>query len=97
MGFETASPIAIRFVGRDERGVLNELAELEGRELPTTAFIVAEVDDEIVAAVTVDGSAAPLADPFRPTAPIVSFLEAWARPRRRRLRRPLAARLGLAA
>src|SRR4029453_11380882 len=35
-GFETESPIAIRFVGRDERGVLNELAELEGRELPTT-------------------------------------------------------------
>ena|SRR5215217_5316641 len=97
MSFETESAITIRFVPRHERQALARLAKLDSREVPDAPFVVAEVDEEIVAAVATEGDPATLADPFRPTAQIVSLLEIQARGLRGRRRRSLAARLRLAA
>jgi len=97
MSFETESPITIRFIHRNERRALDRLAELEGRDVPDAPFVVAEVDEQIVAAVATEGDAATLADPFLQTAQIVSLLEIQARGLRGRRRKPLAARLRLAA
>ena len=97
MSFETESAITIRFIHRNERRALDRLAELEGRDVPDAPFVVAEVDEQIVAAVATEGDAATLADPFLQTAQIVSLLEIQARGLRGRRRKPLAARLRLAA
>jgi hypothetical protein len=97
MSYEDESPITIRFLRRHERRALNRLGELEGREVPDTTFVVAEVDEQIVAAVAADGEPTTFADPFRPTGQIVSLLEAQARQLRGRRRRPLAALRRLAA
>jgi hypothetical protein len=97
MSYEDESPITIRFLRRHERRALNRLAVLEGREVPDATFVIAEVDEQIVAAVAAEGEPATLADPFQPTGQIVSLLEAQARQLRGRRRRPLAALRRLAA
>ena len=57
---------------------LTRLAQLDGAPRPAGAMLVAELDDEIVAAVPFDGGRA-IADPFRPTAAIVEMLHARTR------------------
>ena len=57
---------------------LTRLAQLDGAPAPTGAMLVAELGDEIVAAVPFDGGRA-IADPFRPTAAIVELLHARTR------------------
>ncbi|MFL5827775.1 MAG: hypothetical protein ACJ76V_14720 [Thermoleophilaceae bacterium] len=49
------------------------LAALDDRRVPSGTVVVAEVDGELVAAVSLAGHA--IADPFRPTADLVSLLE----------------------
>ena len=57
---------------------LTRLAQLDGAPAPTGAMLVAELGDEIVAAVPFDGGRA-IADPFRPTAALVELLHARTR------------------
>ena len=66
-----------RFAERDIDAI-RRLAELDGKPTPIGAVLVAEVAEELVAAVPVDGGEA-LADPFKPTADIVALLELRAR------------------
>jgi hypothetical protein len=66
---------------------LEQLAELEGRPLPTGRFVVAEVGGRITAALPLAGGA-PLADPFARTEHLLPLLElraAQVRGKRRRL------------
>jgi hypothetical protein len=53
--------------------ILEQLAALEGRGAQRGRHLVAEVDGEIVAALPLAGGE-PVADPFRPTAHLVSVL-----------------------
>jgi hypothetical protein len=65
------------FAERDIDGI-RLLAALDEKPVPTGAVLVAEQDGELVAALPLDGSKA-LADPFKPTADIVSLLRLRAR------------------
>lgn len=53
---------------------LIRLAELDGKPVPAGALLVAEVDGEIETALPLAGGVA-IADPFKPTADLVSLLE----------------------
>jgi len=52
---------------------LRRLAELDSRRVPAGEVLVAAVGGELVAALSVDGTAA-IADPFRPTLGLVRLL-----------------------
>ncbi|HYM57367.1 MAG TPA: hypothetical protein VES79_05335 [Solirubrobacteraceae bacterium] len=57
---------------------LARLAELDGASRPAGEMLLAEVDEQIAAAVPLDGGRA-IADPFRPTAELVELLRMRAR------------------
>jgi hypothetical protein len=65
--------IAIRFGHEKDAPALQRLAALEDRRLPAGPLVVAEVDGELVAALSVEDGEA-VADPFRHTAQVVSLL-----------------------
>jgi hypothetical protein len=54
------------------------LARLDNKRMPSGPFLVAELDGEIVAALSLSGSGV-VADPFRPTADAVAMLKLRAR------------------
>jgi hypothetical protein len=91
----TSTPITqitIRPAYGDDREALERLAALDSaRSLPPEPLLLAEVDDELRAALSLhDGSA--IADPFHPTLDILELLRAHATatsatPRPRRARR----------
>jgi hypothetical protein len=86
------SQITIRPGYADDERALYRLAALDSAGgLPSAPLLVAELDGELSAALSLaDGSA--IADPFRPTAEIVALLRAHAAaatPTPRRRRRPL--------
>ena len=64
----------IRRATSADRRSLERLAALDSRPLGEGAYLVAEMDGELIAAVPVDGGAA-IADPFRRTAGVVAMLE----------------------
>jgi hypothetical protein len=65
----------IRIAYPDDRAALERLATLDARPLPSEPLLVAEVDGEPWAAVSLaDGGA--VADPFRPSGALVDLLEA---------------------
>jgi hypothetical protein len=66
--------IEIRLGRVADHRALERLAQLEGRRLPRGSFVLAEVDGEVIAAAPLDEDAPALADPFRPTAQLVSLL-----------------------
>jgi hypothetical protein len=72
------SRLVVRAFRERDIDAVRLLAALEGGHLPTGPVLVAEVDDEVVAALPLDGGR-PLADPFRPTAHVVALLELRAR------------------
>lgn len=90
---------AIRLCRVSDRPALELLAALEQRTLPRGSFVIGEIEGVVAAALPLDEDAPALADPFRPTAQLVSLLELRAaqlrRAERRRLprlrRRPAAA------
>jgi hypothetical protein len=65
------------FAERDIDGI-KQLAALDEKPIPTGGVLVAEQDGELVAALPLDGGQA-LADPFKPTADIVTLLRVRAR------------------
>jgi hypothetical protein len=72
------STVLIRAARGSDGPVLRRLAALDSRPLPAGELLVAEADDEVVAALSVD-TGARVADPFRRTADVVDLLEYRAR------------------
>jgi hypothetical protein len=88
--------MTIRYASDGDARALARLAALDSSKVPAGALLVAEVDGELWAAVAI-GRGAAIADPFRPSRPVVGLLRARARqlvgdaPRWRR-RRPTLVR-----
>ena len=74
--------LAIREAHDGDMPALLRLADLDSRPLPAGPMLVAEAAGEIRAAVAIDGDGA-IADPFVPTAELVSLLELRAQQMRR--------------
>jgi hypothetical protein len=72
------SNVTIRAAAECDREALRRLAELDSRPVPAGFVLVAEVGDELRAALPVAGGEA-VADPFHPTAALTSLLELRAR------------------
>jgi hypothetical protein len=86
-----SSEITIRPAYADDQVGLQRLASLDSvASVPPHPLLVAEVDGELRAALSVDDGRA-ISDPFFPTASILDLLRTHARrgPRRPRLRRTL--------
>ncbi|MDX6698592.1 MAG: hypothetical protein QOE65_1989 [Solirubrobacteraceae bacterium] len=66
--------VSIRLAVSDDHRALIQLAELDSGKPPLRPALVADVNGEIVAALSLRGGR-PLGDPFRPTAAIVELLE----------------------
>jgi hypothetical protein len=73
-----APTVVIRAARGSDGPALRRLADLDSREIPAGEVLLAETDDEVVAAVSVD-TGAHIADPFRRTADVVDLLEFRAR------------------
>ncbi|MCW3065825.1 MAG: hypothetical protein JWN32_2997 [Solirubrobacterales bacterium] len=69
--------VTIRYAFPDDFRELARLAILDSRALPEGVVLVAEVGNELRAALAADGTA--IADPFHPTADLVSLLRERAR------------------
>ena len=65
--------IHIRPAGELDRAALVDLAQLDSSRYDGQPALVAEVDGQIEAAVSLDGGLR-IADPFRPTAELVDLL-----------------------
>jgi hypothetical protein len=78
----------IRMAYPDDERALSRLATLDARPVPSGPVLVAEVEGELWAALSLTGGAA-VADPFRPTAALVELLRA-----RRAQLAPSTSRLG---
>jgi hypothetical protein len=66
--------LTVRAATQRDGEAVRLLAALEGVTMPSGPVLVAEVHDDVVAALPLDGGRA-LADPFRPTQHIVAMLE----------------------
>lgn len=65
--------VTVRLAGPADRSAVERLAVLDSATVPAGDVLLAEVDDELRAAVAVAGGTA-IADPFRPTADLVALL-----------------------
>jgi len=68
-----AESVTIRRATAADRVALERLAALDSAPAPAGDVLMAEVDDEAVAAIELGGGAT-IADPFRPTAELVELL-----------------------
>lgn len=101
---QTDSQITIRRMDltAEDRGALAQLAAVDSRPPLAGPVLGAEVDGELVAAISIDGGEL-VANPFRRTSELGALLRARveqlreARPRRRRLRRDRPRRRARAA
>jgi hypothetical protein len=69
---DMTEPITITIATSADRAELERLAELDSGRVPAAPALLARVDGELRAAVGVDGET--LADPFHPTAEILTLL-----------------------
>ena len=74
----TASSLTIRHATATDEADLIRLAALDSSRVPSGELLVAQVEGNLVAALSVDTGAA-IADPFEHTASIVDSLRAQAR------------------
>lgn len=71
------SQITLRFAVPDDAEMVTRLAAVDSSEPPPVPALLAEVEGELWAAISLaDGSV--VANPFRPTAPVVELLRARA-------------------
>jgi hypothetical protein len=84
----TAS-LTIRHATSADEAALRRLATLDSSRVPSGELLVAELDGELVAALSVDTGAA-IADPFEHTAAIVDSLRAHSHRQSRPALRPVA-------
>ena len=66
-------PVTMRVAGPADQAAVARLAALDSQRTPEGDVVVAEIGGELRAAVALDTGAA-IADPFRPTADVVSLL-----------------------
>jgi len=89
----TDKTLTIRLAEVADTAALARLAALDSSSPPTGAALVAEVGDELWAAIDIDSGTA-IADPFRPSGEVVDLLRLHAhegvRPERRSFARVLA-------
>jgi hypothetical protein len=88
----TNPSVTIRFAHAHDSAVLAALAQLDSAEPLILPALVAEVDDELRAALSLVNSGV-IADPFHPTCELVDLLQIRARQFARRPRRSLFKRL----
>jgi hypothetical protein len=67
-------PVLMRRASQADAARIRELARLENSRVPAGPFLVAELADHVVAALSLT-SGAVVADPFRLTADVVAMLE----------------------
>jgi hypothetical protein len=65
--------LTIRLATSDDAFAVRRLAVVDSSDPPTGSLLIAEVDDELWAALSLDTGAA-VADPFRPSAEAVELL-----------------------
>jgi hypothetical protein len=87
-----AGPITIRSPTADDAAALTRVAELDSSEVPSAPLLLAEVDGEVRAAMSL-ATAAVVADPFQHTTVIVELLTAYAGHERGRQRTRLRGRI----
>ena len=73
-----APTVVIRAARGSDGPALRRLADLDSAEVPAGSLLVAEADDEMVAALSVD-TGEKVADPFRRTSDVVDLLAYRAR------------------
>ena len=87
MSHNTSTPfppdVTIRYATEDDAAALARLAVLDSQALPEGVLLVAQVGDELWAALSVTAEGA-IADPFRRSADALALLDARARQLRRR-------------
>jgi hypothetical protein len=71
--YHHAPTVVIRAARGSDGPALRRLAALDSAEVPTGTVLVAETDDEMVAALSVD-TGEKVADPFRRTSDVVDLL-----------------------
>ena len=91
--FLSREMLTVRRFQQGDIDAIRRLAALDSQELPRGAVLVAEVGDELVAALPLDGGKV-LADPFRPTASIVELLRLRASQLKDETRSPVRSWLG---
>jgi hypothetical protein len=74
--------LTVRAATQRDSEAVRLLAALEGVSMPRGRVLVAQVGDDVVAALPLEGGG-PLADPFRPSAHFVELLQLRARQLRR--------------
>jgi hypothetical protein len=74
------SRISIHLAGPADMPAVRRIAERDSRPLPAGDLLIAEVDGEVRAALSLTTGGA-VADPFRPTADLVALLRTRARQR----------------
>jgi hypothetical protein len=65
--------LTIRLATSDDAFAVRRLAVVDSSDPPTGSLLIAEVDDELWAALSLDTGAA-VADPFRPSGEVVDLL-----------------------
>jgi len=83
----SSAALTIRHANTADDSALRRLAALDSSRVPSGELLVAELDGELVAALSVDTGAA-IADPFEHTAAIVDSLRAQSRQQSRPALRP---------
>ena len=68
-----APALTLRYAAPADADELDRLAQLDSRRAPRGAVLVAEVDGDLWAAISLDDAHA-VADPFRPTGELVALL-----------------------
>ncbi len=92
----TDEVVTVRLAEAADRAALERLAGRDNNPVPTGEVLLAAVDGEVRAALSLDGATV-VADPFRPTAELVELLRLRsAQLRRRRPRRTWTPRLARA-
>ena len=76
------APITIRSARADDAAALRRVADLDSSEVPAAPLLLAEVDGEVRAAVSL-ATQAVVADPFHDTTVLVELLTAYAAHERR--------------
>lgn len=71
---DTYDTVTVRLARPADADAVMRLAELDGRHVPRSPILVAEVRGELLAARSLEGHGA-IADPFHPTAHLVELLE----------------------
>jgi hypothetical protein len=81
-GWADDDGLTVRAATQRDSEAVRLLAALEGVSMPRGRVLVAQVGDDVVAALPLEGGG-PLADPFRPSAHLVELLQLRARQLRR--------------